>query len=80
MIAKKIPNSFLSSSTFIFTDIFAPIIAPTIPETAIHIPIFQSINFSFIDTTIAVIDVGTKKTRFVACAICWSMPHKYRQD
>ena len=25
---------------------------------------------------IAVIDVGTKKTKFVACATCWSIPHK----
>ena len=78
MVAKNTPNSFLNSSTFIFTDIIAPIIAPTIPEVATHNPIFQSINFSFIDTIIAVIDVGTKNTRFVACATCWSIPHKQR--
>lgn len=76
MVAKNNPNSFLNNSTFIFTDIFAPIIAPTTPEAATHNPIFQSINFSFIDTIIAVIDVGTKKTKFVACATCWSIPHK----
>ena len=70
MIAKNNPNSFLNSSTFIFTDIFAPIIAPTIPEIATYIPIFQSINFSFMDTIIAVTDVGTKNTKFVACATC----------
>ena len=31
---------------------------------------------AFIDTIIAVSDVGTKNTRFVACATCWSIPHK----
>ena len=76
MTAKNPPNSFLSNSTFIFIEIFAPITAPTIPADANHIPIFQSINFSFIDTIIAVIDVGTKNTKFVACAMCWSIPHK----
>lgn len=76
MVAKNNPNSFLNNSTFIFTDIFAPTIAPIIPADATHNPIFQSINFSFIDTIIAVIDVGTKNTKFVACATCWSIPHK----
>lgn len=70
MIARKIPNNFLSIFTSIFTEIFAPIIAPTIPAVANVIPIFQSISFSFIDTIIAVIDVGTKNTKFVACAMC----------
>lgn len=64
--AKNPPNSFLNISTSIFTEIFAPIIAPIIPADANQIPIFQSINFSFIDTIIAVIDVGTKNTKFVA--------------
>lgn len=68
--AKNPPNNFRSNSTFIFTDVFAPIIAPILPAIAKVTPIFQSINFSFIDTIIAVIDVGTKNTKFIACAIC----------
>lgn len=56
---------------------FAPITAPTIPAITIGIAVFQSINFSFMETIIAVIDVGIKKTKFVACATCWLIPHKY---
>lgn len=70
MAPKNTPNNFRSNSTFIFTDIFAPIIAPIIPAIAKVNPIFHSINFSLIDTIIAVIEVGTKNTKFVACAIC----------
>lgn len=64
--AKKIPKNFFSHFTSIFIAIFAPIIAPNIPDIPIVIPIFQSINFSLIETIIAVIEVGTKNTKFVA--------------
>ena len=57
------PKIFFSSFTFNLADIFAPIIAPAMPHIAILIPIFQLINFVFIDTIIAEIDVGTKNTK-----------------
>ena len=45
---KKIPKSFFNLFTSMSAEILAPIIAPTIPDTAIVIPIFQLINFCFI--------------------------------
>ena len=54
--------------------IFAPLIAPKIPYTANIVPNFKSTFWSFIFIIIAIIDVGIKKTKFVACAICCSTP------
>jgi hypothetical protein len=60
--------------TFIFIAIFAPIIAPIIPKIAIGTPIFQLINLFFFETNIALIEVGIKKIKLVACAVCCSTP------
>ena len=65
-MVRKIPKHLFKTFTFIFDDIFAPIMAPTTPLIANVIPIFHSINLDLIETIIADIDVGTKNTKFVA--------------
>ena len=74
--AKKIPKDFFSIDTSIFNEIFAPIIAPKIPNIDIKIPFCSSIFLFFKFTIIATIDVGIKNIKFVAWATCCSIPHK----
>ena len=69
---KKHPKYFLKLFTFTFIDIFAPIIAPTIPNIIILIEIFKSIFLFFKLIIVAVIAVGIKKIKLLACAICCS--------
>ena len=57
-----------------FTANFAPITAPIIPNIATGTPIFQFIILFFVFSIIDVIDVGIKKTKFVAWATCWFSP------
>ena len=76
IIAKNIPKYFLNIFTSVWTDKFAPIIAPSIPNIEIIVANFKSIFLFFMFTIIATIDVGMKNIKFVACAICCSSPHK----
>ena len=70
IIIRKTPNNFLNLFTSVYIAIFAPMIAPNIPNIAVYIPNFISIFLFFIFTIIAIIDVGTKNIKLVACAIC----------
>ena len=72
--AKNIPKIFFNNPTSIFIAIFAPIIAPNMPHIEIIVANFKSIFLFFKFTIIATIEVGIKKIRFVACAICCSNP------
>ena len=74
IIAKNIPKHFFKIFTSIWIEIFAPIIAPKIPNIDITIASFKSMFLFFRFTIIATIDVGIKNIRFVACAMCCSMP------
>ena len=53
IIAKKIPKHFLNIPTSIWIEIFAPIIAPKIPNIDINIANFISIFLFFKFTIIA---------------------------
>ena len=75
IIAKNIPKYFLNIFTSVWTDKFAPIIAPSIPNIEIIVANFKSIFLFLMFTIIATIDVGMKNIKFVACAICCSSPH-----
>ena len=75
IIAKNIPKNFLNVCTSVCTDKLAPSIAPSTPIIDIIIANFKSIFLFFIFTIIAIIDVGIKNIKFVACAICCSIPH-----
>ena len=72
IISKKIPKYFFNFSIGIFTDIFAPIIAPRIPETIIGIAAFIFIFLLFKFIIIAVILVGIKKIKFAPWDMCCS--------
>ena len=76
-IAKNIPKLFLKKITFICVEILAPIIAPIIPNIEIIIANSKFIFLFFILTIIATNDVGIKKIKFAACAICCSTPKTY---
>ena len=76
IINKKIPKYVWSFSTSVWTDKFAPIIAPNIPNIVIIVASFKSIFLFFIFTIIATIEVGIKNIKFVAWAVCCSNPDK----
>ena len=77
IINKNIPKYFLKLFMSKCIDKFAPIIAPNMPYSDIIIPSFTFMFLFFAFTIIAIIDVGIKKIKFVACAICCSILHKY---
>lgn len=66
IITKKNPKYFLKALTSVWTDKFAPIIAPNIPNIDIIVANFKSMFPFFIFTIIAIIDVGMKNIKFVA--------------
>ena len=72
--AKNTPKHFLKIPTSIFIEIFAPMIAPNIPNMDIIMAKGISIFLFLRLTIIATIEVGIKKIKFVACATCCSIP------
>ena len=63
IIAKNIPKYFLNIFTSVWTDKFAPIIAPSIPNIEIIVANFKSIFLFLMFTIIATIDVGMKNIK-----------------
>ena len=67
---KNAPKIFFNIFTSVWIEILAPKIAPKMPNIDIKIANFTSIFLFLIFTIIAIIDVGIKNIKLVACAMC----------